>query len=77
MLSRINDDQEGDATFEIPEGFVLEMEEEFETFKVEVYAREESELNLFMLANGAQEQEKASDAFDYVLDVDITFDSKE
>jgi hypothetical protein len=30
-----------------------------------------------MLANGAQEQEKASDAFDYVLDVDITFDSKE
>ena len=77
MLSRINDDQEGDATFEVPEGFVLEMVDEFETFSVEVYAREESELNLFMLANNAQEQEKASDAFDYVLDVDITFDSKE
>lgn len=77
MVSRIDDDQEGDASFEVPKDFVLEMVEEFETFKVEVYAREENELNLFLLANNAQENERISDAFDYVMTVDMTFDSKE
>lgn len=76
ILSRINDDQEGDTTFEVPPGFVLEMIDQYETFSVEVYAREESEINLFLLANNAQENERISDAFDYEMTVDITFDSK-
>lgn len=77
MVSRINDDQIGDTTFEVPAGFVLEMEDHHDTFTVEVYAREESEINLFLLANGAQENAQVSNAFDYEMTVDMTFDSKD
>lgn len=76
ILSRINDDQEGDATFEIPTGFVLEMTEEYETFTLEIYAREESELNLFLLANDSPNQAQANPDFEYNLEVDIVFDPK-
>lgn len=77
IVSRIDDDQIGDVKFEIPEGFDLGMTDPRDTFNIEVYDRDESTLDLFMLANGAQDNARVSTAFDYNMDVDITFDSKE
>jgi dihydrofolate reductase len=73
VLSRINDDQEGDVKYEVPDGFILADTIQHETFTLEIWERIESELNLFFLANTAQDQEQVSTAFDYDI-VEMVFD---
>lgn len=78
LLSRIDDDQEGDSSFQVSEDFELKETIQYETFTLEIHQRKViNPLELFFAANSAQENEKVSKAFDYILDVDITFDERE
>lgn len=77
VLSRINDDQDGDATYEVPENFLLQQTIEKETFTIEIYERQNNYFDVFMLANSAQENARVSKAFDYIVDVEIEFDQKD
>lgn len=77
ILSRINDDQEGDTSFEVPSDFILMSTYDRGTFTIETYERAESILDLYMATSSAGENEQVSKAFEYNMEVDITFDSKE
>ena len=77
LLSRIDDDQEGDSSFQVSEDFELKETIQYETFTLEIHQRKViNPLELFFAANSAQENEKVSKAFDYILDVDVTFDER-